>query len=213
MGRRVRLTLGFTQDAPAWIGRQERDVRSALRRDLRNQGVQDLRALALSRVACLGPVRPGGHSQTTTEQWQGPPARVRDGQRAGGGRGHGNELHAATTDGGVWASTDGGTSWAPPATPAPASASARWRGWTPGHHLPLQRRRRPRRGGPALPGWRPGAVLRRGPLWHPLDGGVGASGFAARDINAILAVAPDRLLAATDQGLFYSARRRAELRG
>ncbi|MEZ4470808.1 MAG: hypothetical protein R3F60_08420 [bacterium] len=212
MGRRVRLTLGFTQDAPAWIGRQERDVRSELRRDLRNQGVQDLRALALRESPAWVPCGPAGIPRRRWSSGRGrlPVSGMVSGLAVGGATG--TKLHAAT-DGGVWASTDGGTSWAPPSdarTSLGVGAVARVdAGARPSSSAAQATPTR----GPCAPGPGPGAVLRRGPLRHPLDGGVGASGFAARDINAILAVAPDRLLVATDQGLFYSGRRQAELQG
>ncbi len=206
MGRRARRSHGIAQAPPAWSHRQERDAAMAIRADLRNQGIADLWTLALETRYEWIPCGPAGISQPPGgEHWQGadPTAGlVMDISVDSAG----NDLHIATTDGGVWHSADGGVNWTPLTDRRRALGVGAVARSTGGANPVLFSGT----GDPHDEGaFRAhGGGLERsidgGRTWHRI-GGRGAANLALRDVNAIVAFDENRLLVATDAGLFYSA--------
>ncbi len=117
-----------------------------------------------------------------------------------------DRLALSTIMGGVWVSPIGGSGWVPRSDHLPALGCAALAHWSDGGNEVLyaasgspedERSQQIQSIG----------ILRsvNGGAWSVLDGGPTASRFIDRDVNAMVAFDLEKLLVATDQGLFYSA--------
>lgn len=209
MGRRQRRHDAVrSYGTPAHDHRYHKDKDWKYRRDLRGQAVRAQDRLPLQETWSWQEVGPSGIAIDPTHQtnrWQGD-------DDIGGlvmdlvVRESPDQLAISTIMGGVWVSPVGGNGWVPRSDDLEALGTAALAhfGDATGEVLYAGS------GSPADEHSRQIQSIgilrsRDGGAWTILDGGTAASRFVDRDVNAMIALDFDRLLVATDQGLFFSA--------
>jgi hypothetical protein len=187
--------------------RSRRDASGQARSDLWRQGLVDFIQLDVDASVLWNSIGPAPLNIEAEQSYQGigpDSGEVTDIAIDPGG-GSDSTIYIATNDGGVWKSIDGGSSWVPtmdamlslsmgavavdPANPLVVYAGS-GNFYDGGSHFTK------------------GVGIYRssdgGGTWSILDGGQFGTIFAGCSITKILVPAPDRLLIATDRGLYYS---------